>query len=478
VPNLIFVPIPSGLGANLPVAMAPVMGMNAYFTYSVVGFRGSNNVSFDAANTSVLIEGIILLLLSASGAIQKILKWIPEPVRLATPAAIGAFLAHIGLQTAEGLGIVVADIATAVTIGGCPESHRTPMVQYDATCQSEGDCLQSDAYTCDVEGGIMTSATTWAGIVGTMIMLAMLSYRKQSAFLVGISLVAFVSWFRNTSLTYFPDSEIGNERFDYFKQVVSLEPLNKLMINFTTDLGGAGMPMFTFLYVHLLNESGTLLALTSAMGIANNNPNSDEEVFPRSRQAFAASAMSTIVGSLFCLSPTLAFMESAAGIAAGARTGLTACFCGFFFFLSIFFAPVIASIPPWATGGALVILGCLMARSLQFIRWDDPAHAATAFLTVMIMPLTYSIANGMLAGIACWLVLQSIFRILAWMGIERPVWDDGDMDTSPTAAENDEDNKESEMNREEASETSLPTCSNGDGDSESSLPIEVEELTV
>mmetsp|Transcript_3761 Transcript_3761/g.7475 ORF Transcript_3761/g.7475 Transcript_3761/m.7475 type:complete len:540 (+) Transcript_3761:105-1724(+) len=408
-----------GFGANLPIALAPGMGMNAYFTYSVVGFRGGDDIGFDAAVTAILIEGIIFLILALTGLRQFIIKFIPEPVRLATPAAIGAFLAHLGLQTAEGLGIVVADVATSVTIGGCPISHRTPMVQYDELCAGSNVCITSDAYTCDVEGGIMTSGTTWAGIVGLLIMLGMLCYKNRSAFLVGIALVTFVSWFRNSALSYFPDNDLGDDRFEYFKKVVSVEKMDKILVPFTSKLGDAGVALFTFLYVDFLDTSGTLLALVIAMGIAD-----EKGDFPRSRRAFAADACATIAGSFFGLSPVTSYIESAAGVETGSRTGMTAVFCGIFFLLSIFFAPIIASIPPWATGGALVIVGCLMARSLKDVKWHDPAHASTAFLTVIIMPLTYSIAYGLLAGCACWIFLQCLFKLLEMVGIERPVFDE------------------------------------------------------
>ena len=126
-----------------------------------------------------MIEGAIFLLLAVTGARYAIVKLIPEPVRVATPAGIGAFLAHLGLQTAEGLGIVVSDIATAVTIGGCPEDKRTYMVALTDECFNNGgfDCVTSDAYTCDVHGGVMTSGTVWVGILGLLIMAIMLSYR-------------------------------------------------------------------------------------------------------------------------------------------------------------------------------------------------------------------------------------------------------------------------------------------------------------
>jgi AGZA family xanthine/uracil permease-like MFS transporter len=182
--------------------------------------------------------------------------------------------------------------------------------------------------------------------------------------------------------------------------------------------------------VRLVCTQGTLLGLATTMGFID-----EEGDFPRSRQAFAADALATLFGSFFGLSPVTSFIESAAGVQAGARTGLTAVICGFFFFLSIFFAPIIASIPPWATGGSLIIVGALMARSLVKVKWYDVSHAATAFITVMVMPLTYSIAYGLIAGIMTWIILQSTFYLLSLVGIEKPVFDDPDADISTTEME-------------------------------------------
>jgi AGZA family xanthine/uracil permease-like MFS transporter len=140
--------------------------------------------------------------------------------------------------------------------------------------------------------------------------------------------------------------------------------LDKLWVPFTSNLGDAGVALITFLYVDFLDTSGTLLALASSMGFADADGD-----FPRSKMAFAADAISTMFGSLLGLSPVTSFIESGAGVEAGSRTGLTAVICGFYFFLSIFFAPIIASIPPWATGGALVLVGAMMARSLSLVKW-------------------------------------------------------------------------------------------------------------
>lgn len=146
--------------------------------------------------------------------------------------------------------------------------------------------------------------------------------------------------------------------------------------------------------------------------------------FPQSKMAFAADALATMFGSLFGLSPVTSYIESGAGVEAGSRTGLTAIFCGIFFFLSLFFAPIIASIPPWASGGALIIVGSLMARALKDIKWHDPTHALTAFLTVIVMPLTYSIAYGLIAGIFTYFVSEATFLLLSYVGIAKPDYGD------------------------------------------------------
>lgn len=426
-----------GVLANLPVALSCGMGMNAYFTYTVVGWRGTGGVSFKVAVTAVLIEGGIFTILALTGARYFIIKLIPEPIRHATSAGIGCFLAHIGLQTAEGLGVVVSDIATAVTLGGCPPEKRTPLVALTDSCKENTmTCVTSDAYTCDDLGGIMTSATMWIGIAGLLIIAILLSYKKKSAFIIGISFVTIISWFRNTPLTYFPDDDGGNARFEYFSKIVSIEPVNALLLNYTfdaDDLKTVAGALITFLYIDFLDTSGTLLGLATSMKIIDQDTND----FPRSRWAFTADALATMIGSIFSLSPVTSYIESGAGVQAGSKTGLASVICGFYFFLSIFFAPLIASIPPWATGGALIIIGALMCQSLTKVKWHDVSHAITAFITVILMPLTYSIGYALIGGIGCWIILQSVFKLLRLVGIEKPSFDDNGMDVASAADDND-----------------------------------------
>jgi adenine/guanine/hypoxanthine permease len=231
------------------------MGMNAYFTYSVVGFYGSGSISFSSAITAVLLEGVIVLILSLTGVRYFIIKLVPEPVRVSTPAAIGAFLAHLGLQSAEGIGVVVSDLATAVTLGGCPVQKQTPIVAYNELCATQGICIPSGAFTCDDMGGQMTSGTTWMGILGMAIIAIMLVYKNRSAFICGIALVTIVSWFRDTAVSFFPDTDEGDARFDYFKQVARVEPLSKLLVNYSGDLKEVVVALITFLYVDFLDTS-------------------------------------------------------------------------------------------------------------------------------------------------------------------------------------------------------------------------------
>lgn len=396
-----------GLWANLPIALSCGMGMNAFFTYNVVGFKSFGNISYGAALSAVLIEGIVFFVISVTGLRYYIIKtFIPEPVRLATPAAIGAFLAHLGLQTAEGLGVVVADVATAVTLGGCPVDKRTPMVPLDDRCIAGEGCLVSDAYTCDTLGGHMESPTAWIGIFGTLVMVVLLAYKVKSSFIIGIGFVTLLSWFRGTAVTYFPDDTLGNERFEYFKKIVSVESLTDITAkwDFSEAKGGEyAISLITLLYVDFLDTSGTLLAIVSSMGYVD-----EDGDFPKSRAAFTTDAIATIFGSLFGLSPVTSYIESAAGVEIGSRTGLTSVFVAFFFFLSIFFAPILSSIPAWATGGSLIIVGALMCRSLAKVHWDNPCHAVTAFVTVIVMPLTYSIAYGLIAGIGTWFFIKGV----------------------------------------------------------------------
>lgn len=176
-------------------------------------------------------------------------------------------------------------------------------------------------------------------------------FRRKAAFAVGILFVTFISWFRNTAVTYFPDTEEGNARFTFFSQIVALQPVNLIVAQFTSKLSNVAVALVTMLYVDFLDSSGTLYGLAKSLDIIDSEGN-----FPRSRIAFSVDGAAAIVASCFGLSAVTAYIESASGVEVGGRTGLTAVTTGFLFFLAVFFSPLLASIPPWATGGTLVIV--------------------------------------------------------------------------------------------------------------------------
>ena len=185
-----------GLGANLPFALAPGMGLNAYFAYDVVGFRGTGKIKWQTAMAAIFIEGLVFMVLAVTGVRTKIAKAIPKSVQIATTGGTGMFLAHLGLQTAEGIGLVVTDVATGVTLGGCAPEYRT-YATYNG--------LTADAYTCDNLGHTMESATTWLGIF-TVVLIALLLKRKViGAVIIGVSFATIISWFKGTKVSYFED---------------------------------------------------------------------------------------------------------------------------------------------------------------------------------------------------------------------------------------------------------------------------------
>ena len=181
-------------------------------------------------------------------------------------------------------------------------------------------------------------------------------YRVKSAIIIGIAVVSIISWPRNTSFTYFPYTPDGDDRFDFFKKVVTFHPIQHTLNVLEWDLSKAGghfaLALFTFLYVDILDCTGTLYSMARFSGVVDDTTGD----FPRSTMAYCTDAISISIGSLFGTSPVTAFVESAAGIAEGGKTGLTAITTGICFLISIFFAPIFASIPPWATGCTLILV--------------------------------------------------------------------------------------------------------------------------
>ncbi|KAL2074555.1 hypothetical protein VTL71DRAFT_8333 [Oculimacula yallundae] len=381
-----------GFITNLPVALAPGMGLNAYFTYQVVGFHGTGSVSYELALTAVFIEGLIFLFLSLIGMRQWLVKVIPASVKVASGVGIGIFLTEIGMSY-SGIGLISGSNVTPTDLAGCPPQYI-------------------DVYTGRCSSHKMQNPTLWIGIMGGGVLTAFLmSYRIKSAIIIGIAFVSVISWPRNTTFTFFPHTEAGDSKFNFFKKVVAFHPIQNTFVAQDWNVAAAGghfaLALATFLYVDIIDATATLYSMARFSGVVD--PESGD--FPRSTLAYCCDALTISIGSLLGCSPATAFIESGAGITVGGRTGLTAITTGVCFLVSIFFAPIFASIPPWATGCTLILVGCMMMRQVTFVNWAFIGDALPAFVTIVSMPLTYSVAYGLIAGLFTYTVLNGLIYV-------------------------------------------------------------------
>jgi len=199
--------------------------------------------------------------------------------------------------------------------------------------------------------------------------------------------------------------------FEFFKKVVDFHPIKHILVAQDWNISGAGrhfaLALFTFLYVDIVDASATLYSMARFSGVVD--PETGD--FPRSTLAYCTDAIMITIGSLFGCSPVTAFIESGAGITEGGRTGLTSMTTGVCFLISIFFAPIFASIPPWATGCTLILVGCLMMRQVTSVNWAYIGDALPAFVTIVSMPFTYSVAYGLIAGLFTYTVLNGLIYI-------------------------------------------------------------------
>jgi len=336
-----------GALANLPLALAPGMGLNAYFTYTVVKGMG---VPWQTALGAVFLSGILFLLLTVTGLRQRLVGAIPQELHAAVAAGIGLFIAFIGLKNS---GIIVPSPATVVTLG---DLHR-PATALACVGILLGAVLQT----------LRVKASMLLGVLGTM--------------LLGI-VFHQVAW--NPSTVHL--SDLGATAFHL--DIRGALRLHALEI------------IFVFLFVDLFDNIGTLVAVTERAGLIH----ADGSI-PRLDRIFFADATATVAGSLAGTSSVTSYIESAAGVAAGGKTGVTAIVTGVMFFAALFVAPVVGAIPTFATAPALVLVGALMIGCAARISWDEPSIAIPAFLTIITIPLTYSIATGLSLGIVSFAIL-------------------------------------------------------------------------
>lgn len=338
-----------GLYANYPIALAPGMGLNAYFTYGVVLGMG---VDWRTALTAVFVEGLIFLALSFGGIRTLILNAIPHSIKLATAAGIGLFLAFIGLRNA---GLVVDNPATLVGLG---ELRSLPVL---------------------------------LGLAGIAIIATLESRRIKGGILIGIALVAGVAWV--TGVAPLPQALFA---------LPALPQETLLAFDFSQLLTGKLIGVvFAFLFVEIFDTAGTLLGVGRAAKLLDENGE-----LPDADKAFTADALGTVAGAALGTSTIIAFVESGAGVEEGGRTGLTAVVVAGMFLLAIFFAPLFVAVPAVATAPALIVVGALMIGAVKDLEWRKLDEAIPAFLTITMMPFTFSIANGMVFGMISWVLIK------------------------------------------------------------------------
>ena len=336
-----------------PLAIAPGMGLNAYFAFTVVAGQG---VPWQTALGGVFISGLIFLAISIGRIREVIFTASPLELKHATAAGIGLFLAMIGFTNS---GIVVGHPATLVTIG---KLSSTPAI------------------------------VTITGILVTTVLMVR---RVRGAILFGISV--------STALAIMTGAPVFNGHpFSGFPAGIIAAPVWPSHLFMAMDLKGA-MAMgliqivFTFTMIELFDTAGTLVGISEKAGLLDAKGR-----LPRASQVFAADATANIAGAMLGTSPMTTYIESAAGIEDGGKTGLTALTVALLFLASIVLWPLAGVIPPHATAPAMIVVGCMMMGSLAKIKWDNLLTGLPAFLTLALMPLTYSISNGISAGIVSW----------------------------------------------------------------------------
>jgi AGZA family xanthine/uracil permease-like MFS transporter len=345
-----------GLLSNYPLALAPGMGLNAFFTYTVVKGMG---LPWQTALGCVFVSGVAFLVLTLAGVRQLILSALPRPLTAAVAGGIGLFIAFIGLADA---GIVVPNTGTMVTLGS------------------------------------VTAPTAALAMLGLVVIAALQARGIKGAILLGILVTAAIAWI--SGLSHFSPGTYTLSDLSAAAFKLDL----RAALNWK---GGVGLSLleivFVFLFVDMFDNIGTLVAVTKKAGLV-----AADGSIPRLNQILLSDSAAMLFGALVGTSPVTSYIESAAGVAVGGRTGLTSVVVGILFLATLFFAPLVQAIPTAATAPALILIGALMMGALAEIDWSDPGVAIPAFLTVIIIPLTYSIANGLAFGITSHAILKLV----------------------------------------------------------------------
>ncbi|HHX31352.1 MAG TPA: NCS2 family permease, partial [Bacteroidales bacterium] len=337
---------------NLPIAQAPGMGLNSFFAFSVVLGLGYN---WQMALTAVFIQGIIFVLLTFFNIRELIVRSIPSTIKYAIPAGIGLFITFLGLQNA---GIIVSDENTMITLGAMSNPH------------------------------------VWVALLG-LILTAVLYYKRvHGAFLIGIASATIFAVI--LGLVQVPEGSLVSLPPDISPVFLKFEWANI----FTFDMV---IVVFTFLFVNLFDTIGTLLGVASKIGITDKDGN-----FPQIKKALFADALGTVFGAVVGTSTVTSYVESASGVAVGGRTGLTALSTAVMFALALFLAPIFLMVPASATAPALILVGLFMLTSVVKINFEDMTEALPAFLTMIMMPFAFSIAQGIVFGMLSFVFMKAL----------------------------------------------------------------------
>jgi AGZA family xanthine/uracil permease-like MFS transporter len=343
-----FASIMMGIVARYPIALAPGMGLNAYFAY-VVCIK--LHVPWQTALGAVFLSGILFLALTAVGIRQMILRAIPHELYAAVASGIGLFIALIGFRNA---GLVVADANTLLNLGNI----RNP--------------------------------TTALALLGLLLMVALEVRKVRGAILIGVLFITALAWAMH--LTHWTPATGGIHSLAQTAFQLDIRgALNKGLLEI----------VFVFFFVDLFDNLGTLVAVTKRAGLIE-----ADHTIPRLNRILFTDATATVFGSLTGTSTVTSYVESTAGVAAGGRSGVTAIVTGLLFLAAIGAAPFVGIVPPAATAPALILVGSMMLSTISEIRWREPLIAVPAFLTLVLIPFTFSIANGLGFGIITWAALH------------------------------------------------------------------------
>lgn len=343
------------LAANYPIAIAPGMGMNAYFAYSVVG---TNGITYETAFAAVFVAGLIFVILSLTSFRKVLIEAIPDNLKHGITAGIGLFIAFIGMRQA---GMIVSHPSNLVALGD------------------------------------LHSPTVLFALLGLTVTLILMAMRVHGALFLGMIVTAIVAFFT------------GHLSFDQgFVQMPSL-PEGFIISNPFTAFTDVWQHMlfpvvFSFLMVTIFDTTGTMIGVAQQAGLMKDNK------MPRVRQALLADSVAATAGSMFGTTPTSAYIESSAGVAAGGRTGLTTVTVAILFIVAAFFGPLVSAVSGLSsiTAPALIIVGSLMMGAIAKIKWDEIDEAFPAFLIILSMPLTSSIATGIALGFISYPILKVV----------------------------------------------------------------------